>query len=75
MASERLGTLEHRPRMRPSVSDRDVLLPAGSRSSGLTAAIKLRDKAQRRKPTEADVPPPSTFPMTPAARAALALKR
>lgn len=32
-------------------------------------------KAQRRKPTEADRPPPSLFPMTPAAREARRLSR
>lgn len=42
-------------------------------SSGVMVALNAVRNAQRRKPTEADRPPQSTFPMTPAARAAVQL--
>lgn len=42
---------------------------------GLKAALTNLHRAARRKPTEADRPPPSLFPMTPAARAAVQLWR
>lgn len=64
-----------RSEVRAKVIARDVLLPEGSWSKGLTEAIKLRDRAEARAPGPADVPPPSTFPMTPAAREALRLAR
>jgi hypothetical protein len=38
---------------------------------GLEHALALHHRAERRKPNERDRPPPSTFPMTAAARAAL----
>jgi hypothetical protein len=55
--------------------DRTILLPSGSWSPGLTAAIKLRDKADSRPPTDSDRPPASVFPMTPAAREAKRLAK
>lgn len=57
-------------RMRPDVIPRDVILPEGSWSQGLTEAIKLRDQAASRAPGPEDAPPPSTFPPTPASREA-----
>jgi hypothetical protein len=39
----------------------------------LTAALKAF-KGRRGKPSEADRPPPSLFPMTPAARAAIEMR-
>lgn len=42
---------------------------------GIKAAIKGLKKGRRGRPTEADAPPPSLFPMTPAARAALDLRK
>ena len=44
-------------------------------SPGLEEAIRLRKEARTGPPTEADVPPLSLFPMTPAARAAKALRK
>jgi hypothetical protein len=67
--------VEHGQGMRPEMIDRTILLPEGSWSPGLTAAIKLRAYADRRRPTEADRPPASVFPMTPAAREAKRLTK
>ena len=44
--------------------------PRGAWSGGLTEALRLLRQARGWPPTEADAPPPSTFPMTPAAREA-----
>lgn len=41
----------------------------------LADALRRLYEGRPGPPTEADVPPPSTFPMTPAARAALRLSR
>ena len=51
-----------------------VYSPAGF-SAGLTDAIKRLRNGRPGPPTPADVPPPSVFPMTPAAREALRLNR
>jgi hypothetical protein len=42
---------------------------------GLTQAVKALREREARKPTDDDRPSPSTFPMTPAARAALGYGR
>lgn len=41
----------------------------------LKQALTLHHNAERRKPTDSDRPPPSRFPMTPAARAAIELRK
>lgn len=48
--------------------------PRGAWSSGLTDAIRSLGLPSR-TPDDRDVPPPSTFPMTAAARAALGYKK
>jgi hypothetical protein len=44
-------------------------------SAGVMIAQQALKTARRGKPTEADRPPPSLFPMTPAARAAIQLRK
>lgn len=46
-------------------------LDGPAESKGLEDALKRLYLSARRKPTEADRPPPSIFPVTKAARAAL----
>jgi hypothetical protein len=48
--------------------------PRGAWSTGLTDAIRFRDSARPGQPGKHDVPV-STFPMTPAARAALTISK
>lgn len=43
----------------------------GPSSAGLEDALRRLHLAEDRAPTDQDTPPPSTFPMTKAARAAL----
>lgn len=47
----------------------------GAWSRGLTDALRLLERGRRGPATEADAPPPSLFPMTPAARQALRMWR
>jgi hypothetical protein len=42
---------------------------------GLGDTLRALKEARRGPPTEADIPPPSSLPMTPAARAALRLSK
>jgi len=49
--------------------------PEKGYAPGMTAALKALHHARRGKPSPADAPPPSTFPMTPAAREAKRLAR
>lgn len=42
---------------------------------GMTDALRRLHSGESRPPTPADAPPPSVFPMTPAAREALRLNR
>ncbi len=48
---------------------------SGPEHPDLESALRALHTAERRRPTESDAPPPSTFPMTPAARAALNYSR
>jgi hypothetical protein len=50
-------------------------LPWDGTRGGLRDAIYRLHKTEVRAPTEQDIPPASTFPMTPAAREALRLNR
>lgn len=52
------------------MNDRNRDLEKGTFGQGLTVALRLLREGRRGKPNEFDRPPPSTFPMTPAARAA-----
>lgn len=58
-----------------SANGQSRVLAVGAWSPGLTDALRRLAKAERRAPTEADAPPVSTFPSTPASREALRLDR